>query len=95
MDNTVDFLDAVLKLSSFAGVVVCIQIWFMKKIKEGQAELRQHHASDNKILMDAVKKSIKNLSKKVKKKVSKEECEQFRRTCPRGCLNLGEDHKSK
>ena len=93
MQDTADFLDLVLKLCSFAGVVICAQFWFIRKVESGQAALRQHHAEDNQRLVNEIRRTIKQLSKKVKKKVSKEDCENFRRSCPRGCLSADKDKR--
>lgn len=85
MENAAGILDLILKLCSFAGIVVCAQLWFIRKVESGQIALRKHHAEDNQRLVNEIRKTIKQLSKKVKKKVSKEDCENYRRACPRAC----------
>lgn len=75
-------LDYIIKLCTFAGFIVAALIWVVKRLEKGQLDLKNHHTEDNQRLSDEIARTLKRITKKLKKKVSKAECKRLRETCP-------------
>ena len=82
MGTIMDVLDLIIKVCTFAGLVVAAMLWVVKRLEKGQAELKYHHSEDNKLLSDKIERTLKRITKKLKKKVSKAECKRLRSMCP-------------
>lgn len=77
-----DVLDLIIKVCTFAGLVVAAMLWVVKRLERGQSELKEHHSEDNQRLSESIERTLKRISKKLKKKVSKAECKRLRSMCP-------------